>query len=616
VTPAALAVDAGQSETRAALLDERGSRVVATGPGVARMDGAAIGPDDVAATLLRTLEALDAGPEQGRAAAARGALPEGIPALGVGLSGFESAAEEDLARIAEVLRRATGAERIALASDGVTSLLGALGERPGAVVAAGTGTVAVAHDGRRWAKVDAWGSLLGDAGSGFAIGRAGLDAALRCHDGRGGSEALREAAVEAFGRLDELPLRVHRAPSPSARVASFAREVARAAAAGDRTAAAIVADAGRELARSTAAALGRLFRPGGVAAVACTGKVFLAGPPLTEAFAAALEELRPGTEVVEASGDSLAGAAMLAERAGELRAERGLIWTDRASLSGREASGAGWEASGGGPERAPIARREASGGGPERAPIAGRESASAGAAGSAPTGRRGPASRDPFAAMRGGLVVSAQAPSGSPLRDPSHMAAMAHAAEVGGARGIRAEGAGDVAAIKAAVDLPVIGLRKRELPGTDVYITPELDDARELAGAGADAIALDATLRARPGGVTAADLIASVRAEVGLPLLADVDSVEAGLAARAAGAEAVATTLSGYTGGAAAEAPDLELVRRLAAELDCPVLAEGRYASPAAVSAAFDAGAFAVIVGTAITDPVALTRSFAAAAPG
>ena len=96
----------------------------------------------------------------------------------------------------------------------------------------------------------------------------------------------------------------------------------------------------------------------------------------------------------------------------------------------------------------------------------------------------------------------------------------------------------------------MIGLRKRELAGTSVYITPELRDAGEIAAAGADAIALDATLRPRAGGLGAAGFIARLRTEVAIPLLADVDALEAGVAARAAGADAVATTLSGYTGGA------------------------------------------------------------------
>lgn len=220
---------------------------------------------------------------------------------------------------------------------------------------------------------------------------------------------------------------------------------------------------------------------------------------------------------------------------------------------------------------------------------------------------------DPLEALRGGLVVSTQAPEGSPLAGSEHMVAMARAAEAGGAAGIRAEGAEDVGAIKRAVGLPVIGLRKRRVPGSDIYITPGLEDAFAVAEAGGDIVAVDATLRPRPGGSSAERFLAELARELRRPLLADVDSLAAGRAAREAGATAVATTLAGYTGGEVPAEPDLELVAALAAELDCPVLAEGRYATPDQARAAFEAGAFAVVVGTAITDPVALTRRFAAA---
>lgn len=210
--------------------------------------------------------------------------------------------------------------------------------------------------------------------------------------------------------------------------------------------------------------------------------------------------------------------------------------------------------------------------------------------------------------LRGGLVVSVQAPDGSPLAAPSHLAAMARAAASGGAAGIRAV---EVAAVKEAVALPVIGLRKRRVEGSDVYITPSLEDARAVAAAGADIVAVDATLRPRPDGVSLAALVS----ELPVPVLADVDCLEAGVAAREAGAAAVATTLAGYTGaGSTPSTPDIKLLEVLAAELDCPVFAEGRIATPEQARAAFDAGAFAVVVGTAITDPVALTRDFAAAA--
>jgi N-acylglucosamine-6-phosphate 2-epimerase len=217
--------------------------------------------------------------------------------------------------------------------------------------------------------------------------------------------------------------------------------------------------------------------------------------------------------------------------------------------------------------------------------------------------------------MRGGLVVSVQALPGSPLASPETMRAIARAAELGGAVGIRCEGPADIRAIRDAVEVPVIGLVKRDLPGSPVRITPSVEDARAVADAGADVVAVDGTLRRRPGGMTTHDFVAALAAELERPLLADVDSLDAAVAARAAGADAVATTLSGYTGdGPAPERPDLELVGRLVGELDCPVLAEGRYSSPDAVRAAFDRGAFAVVVGAAITDPTALTRRLAVAA--
>ncbi len=226
-----------------------------------------------------------------------------------------------------------------------------------------------------------------------------------------------------------------------------------------------------------------------------------------------------------------------------------------------------------------------------------------------------------IAGLRGRLVVSCQAPPGSPLRRPDVLAALAAAAEQGRAAAIRAEGAEAIAAIRAAVDVPVIGLRKREVPGSPVVITPAVEDAVEMRDAGADAVAVDATARARPGGEGPDAFLGRLRAALGpgTELLADVDDVASGLAAAAAGADAVATTLSGYTAAAPAApdaGPDLALVAALAERAGVPVVAEGRYARPADVAAAFAAGAWAVVVGTAITDALALTRRFAAAAPG
>ncbi len=312
MTPAVLAVDAGQTEIRAALADrERGSRS-ATAPGVMRM-GRRVGPEEVAEALVAALIELRP-------------LPEPLPPLGVGLSGFEAAAEEDLRRVGELLSARLSVERLSIASDGVTSLLGALGERDGAVVAAGTGTVCVARRGERLAKVDGWGSLLGDAGSGFAIGRAGLDLALRHADGRGGSAALLRAAERRYEPLPGLPESIYSADVPVRAVAAFAADVAREAAAGEPHAAAVLAAAGRELAVTACAALERLFEPGEPAFVSYAGNVFRAGRPLLEPFTAEVPARRPGTEVVPPEGDGLAGAALLAALDDGLRPEPGLLW--------------------------------------------------------------------------------------------------------------------------------------------------------------------------------------------------------------------------------------------------------------------------------------------------
>jgi N-acetylglucosamine kinase-like BadF-type ATPase len=309
VTPPTLAVDAGQTETRAALFSGGDSRVAAA-PGVLRIDGAG-GGDAVAEALLRAVAGLDE-------------LPP-APIVGVGLSGFEAARESELRQLADRLAREVDATRVAIASDGVTSLLGALGDRPGAVVAAGTGSVVVAHDGERWAKVDGWGSLLGDAGSGFAIGRAGLDVALREHDGRGGSDRLREAAERAFGPLDELSRRVHRSESPSRAVAAFAMQVASLAATGDPVSTRILDGAGRELAISVSAALRRLFTPGEPVSVSYTGNLFGAGAALLLPLSRELSLRCPEATLVEPRSDALAGAAILAERAETLPSQPGLV---------------------------------------------------------------------------------------------------------------------------------------------------------------------------------------------------------------------------------------------------------------------------------------------------
>lgn len=214
--------------------------------------------------------------------------------------------------------------------------------------------------------------------------------------------------------------------------------------------------------------------------------------------------------------------------------------------------------------------------------------------------------------LRGKLIVSCQAGPDEPLHGASMMAAMARAAEIGGAAAIRANGPADIRAIRAAVALPVIGIYKRQYPDSDVYITPTRADAEAIGRAGAHMIALDGTPRQRPDGDTLPALIGYVHDALGLPVMADVSCLEDGIIAQRAGADVLATTLAGYTahGRPALPGPDLDFISELAASTPLPVIAEGRFFEPAQVAEALARGALAVVVGAAITRPQEITRRF------
>jgi len=213
-----------------------------------------------------------------------------------------------------------------------------------------------------------------------------------------------------------------------------------------------------------------------------------------------------------------------------------------------------------------------------------------------------------------GLIVSCQAPVGSPLRDPTVIAALAQASVMAGAVGVRIESPEHVRAVRARLSEPIVGLWKRDYEGSAVYITPTFADCEAIARAGADILAIDATARLRPGGEDLATLIARIHTELGLPVLADVATLAEGLAAEAAGADLVATTLCGYTEETkGTPLPALDLVAALAGRLRVPVWCEGGVSTPAEYAAARGRGARVVVVGTALTGLEARVRTFLAA---
>lgn len=220
-------------------------------------------------------------------------------------------------------------------------------------------------------------------------------------------------------------------------------------------------------------------------------------------------------------------------------------------------------------------------------------------------------------ALAGGLVVSCQALPGEPMyrADGGVMPLFAIAAERAGAVAIRANSARDVAEIKQAVQLPVIGLIKHKHPASPCYITPTMQEVDALVEAGADIVATQLTDCPRPDGLTVEQFVAAIlERHPGLPIMADISTADEGRRAAAAGAHLVGTTLSGYTPQSQGRpAPDADLVATLAAELEIPVIAEGQVHTPEQARRMLDLGAHCVVVGGAITRPLEIAQRFVTA---
>lgn len=222
-----------------------------------------------------------------------------------------------------------------------------------------------------------------------------------------------------------------------------------------------------------------------------------------------------------------------------------------------------------------------------------------------------------FEKWRGGLIVSCQAPANSPLAKPEIIAAFAETAEQNGAVGVRIDSPAHISAVKQRVEIPVLGIYKVVSAESEVYITPTFNDAAEIIRAGSDMIALDATFRPRPHDEKLENIVEEIRAQYKTPVMADVARIEEALnAAENLGVDVVSTTLSGYTKETQTiTEPDFALIEKLAKRLTIPVICEGRLRSAADVKRAFDCGAFAVVVGGAITGVDILVQQFVRATP-
>ncbi|MFE6844667.1 BadF/BadG/BcrA/BcrD ATPase family protein [Streptomyces sp. NPDC057686] len=304
-------VDIGGTGLRLALarLDEHGHpRIEATAEMAAPTGTGPRGID--AEALLRTLlPALDG--------LLAGAGTATVDTLAVGATGMALLGQDLAARLPAPLAQHCGSHRLVLAADAVAAYAGALGARPGVVVAAGTGMIALATDlATGWRRADGWGHLLGDCGGGAWIGRAALDAALRAHDGRaGGSPALLVRVLDRFGPVTGLPALLQLRPDRAGLLASLAPDVAETSAAGDPVAAGILARAAEEIADTAAAAAAGLDAP----RVALTGRLFhLDG--LRDAVSDRLSSRVPGVRLHTPEGEPLLGAVRLAAAAvqGEL----------------------------------------------------------------------------------------------------------------------------------------------------------------------------------------------------------------------------------------------------------------------------------------------------------
>ena len=219
--------------------------------------------------------------------------------------------------------------------------------------------------------------------------------------------------------------------------------------------------------------------------------------------------------------------------------------------------------------------------------------------------------------LKGKLIVSCQALENEPLHSDFIMGRMALAAKMGGACGIRANTVVDIKEIKKQVDLPIIGIIKKDYDDSEIYITPTMDEVDALVEAGVDIIALDATSRLRPGKKSLKEFFGEVRAKYPDKLfMADCSTEEEAIFADELGFDFIGTTMVGYTKeseGLRIEENDFEILRNILAKVKHKVIAEGNINTPEKCRRVIELGAFSVVVGSIITRPQLITKEFSKA---
>ena len=220
-----------------------------------------------------------------------------------------------------------------------------------------------------------------------------------------------------------------------------------------------------------------------------------------------------------------------------------------------------------------------------------------------------------FDSIKGSIIISCQATPGEPLyvKEKSIMYLMARAAKEAGAKMIRTSSQRDILAIKEETGLPVIGLIKREYPGYSGRITMTMREVDECMDALADIVSIDCTDTERGDGLTAPEFLKNVKEKYpNIIIMADCATLEEAVAAYEAGADLVGSTMNGYTAATAhcTGEPNYEWVKQMAATLPCPVIAEGRVHTPEQAKRMLEIGAWAVVVGGAITRPLEIANRF------